>query len=125
MIKDIIEEVGSVWDLSFFMMFFNGIGLLLFFDDSRVIGGVDWMFDLWYWEYGKGDIVMYSRICGIIFWMDFDVRIVVFVFLDVIVNIGGIIDTVTKNLDVLKKFVVCCKVVVVVVVKISKLYVVK
>ena len=41
-IKDIIEEVGSAWDSSFFMIPFNGIGPPPFFDDPRVIGGVDW-----------------------------------------------------------------------------------
>ena len=34
-IKDVIEEVGSAWDSSFFMMPFNGIGPLPFFDDPE------------------------------------------------------------------------------------------
>ena len=124
-IKDIIEEVGSAWDSSFFMMPFNGIGPPPFFDDPRVIGGVDWMLDSRYWEYGEGDTATYSRIRGITPRTDSDARIAAFASLDAIVNTGGIIDTVTTNLDASKKLAARRKAAAAAAAKISKSYAAK
>ena len=74
-IKDVIEEVGSAWDSSFFMMPFNGIGPPPFFDDPTGIGGLDWILDSRYWEYGDGDTSTYSRIHGTPPWTESPLRV--------------------------------------------------